>query len=174
MDASTPLRRWFSPDGRIGPEGFLHGWLFVFGVQALCGAALMAAPIWAGLPLAAISLVAAWAGICLIAMRFHDAGLSGWLAAPVALGGVILAWLLARAAGVTPRMGGLLDLSFSVQNGQTLSAAAQAAARDGFALTLAINFAVCAAIGLALAWQREDGRDNRHGVQGAQLGPLGD
>ncbi len=168
------LRLWFSPDGRIGSEAFLHCWIFVFGTQALCGAALMVAPLWGAALLAAVSLWAAWSGLCLISMRFHDAGMSGWWTAPTAIAGLTVSWWLARAADVTPRMGGLLDLSFSRADGQSLSDAAQQAARDGFSTTLAINLAVCAVIGVALAWMREDACDNRHGAPDAQLGPLGD
>lgn len=168
------LRRWWSPDGRIGPEAFLHWWLFIFGVQALCGAALMMAPFWVAVPLAVVSLLGAWSGLCLISMRFHDAGMSGWWTAPTSIAGVVISWWLARAADVTPRMGGLLDLSFSRSDTQSLSDAAQQAASDGFATTLAINLAVCAVIGVALAWMPEDGLDNPHGAADAQLGPLGD
>lgn len=181
MTATAPVRRqishlrlWLSPDGRIGSEAFLHGWIFVFGMQALCGAALMVAPLWALAPLAMVSLLGAWSGLCLISMRFHDAGMSGWWTAPTAVTLIVASWLLARAADVTPRMGGLLDLSFSLAHGQSLSDAAQQAARAGFALTLAVNLGVCAVIGLVLAWLREEAADNGHGLPHAQIGPLGD
>lgn len=146
----------FSAKGRLGPKGLWTGLLIVLGLQIAMSLTVFVAPLGIMMFVSFASIILLWPMACVLAKRFHDAGLSGWLAAAVIVGTGVLSMIVSPLIMTPPTPPTTTDLS-------EVAAYTRTAAQQTFLPSTLLNIVICGIVGFAMASLKASPGDNQYG-----------
>lgn len=150
------MRLLFSSDGRLGPKGLWTGLLILVGLQIALNLLVFVAPFGVMILVGLASFILIWPLVSILAKRFHDANMSGWLAAAVIVAMLVLGMVLQPMVAPTPEPPVTTDLG-------EIAAFTRSAAQQSFLPTTLLNLVITGIIGFAMASLKATPDDNKYG-----------
>ncbi len=146
----------FSAKGRLGPKGLWTGLLIVLGLQIAVSLTVFVAPFGVLMFVSVASIILLWPLASVLAKRFHDAGMSGWLAAAVIVGTGVVAMIISPLIMTPPEQPATTDLS-------EVAAYTRTAAQQTFLPSTLLSIVITGIVGFAMASLKASPGDNQYG-----------